>query len=274
MEVNNPRKPAGGKLEVKLCMKQPLLKPQWMKRTHQWMTVQFGTTVVASPQASISVQNNSSEASQGKSLNSLPTAQKSAELVPALDNTNLVPALDKQKSAQKISIAAEGKQKSDVKLDKPTHTDSKEMAVDKNSPVKPTVEKAKSSEKVENVQTKEDEDVETLEVNFLAPDNIVSNQVLETEHQQLLAEIASYPKSSVPEELLERRQAYEFKMNMLVTLIQVGSLDMPGYCKMVNASIEEMKKAALVFKKAGKLDLAKQALVRVKLMTAEMADVQ
>ncbi|KAI8903968.1 hypothetical protein EDD86DRAFT_195159 [Gorgonomyces haynaldii] len=122
-------------------------------------------------------------------------------------------------------------------------------------------------------QKETDVDLDTIELQFLNPDLIISNQVLEFEHQQVLQEIQQL-KGKPSDDLMDKKQAYEFRMNLLVTLIQLGKLDMPGYCQQVNQSIAETKKLALLFKKHGRLDLAKKALQRVKLMTEEMQQVE
>jgi hypothetical protein len=57
----------------------------------------------------------------------------------------------------------------------------------------------------------------------------VSNQVLESEHARICAEIASgKTKGEAYEDLLHQKQGYEIKMQMLVTSIQIGNLTLPG----------------------------------------------
>jgi hypothetical protein len=48
---------------------------------------------------------------------------------------------------------------------------------------------------------------------------------LEHEHALLLQRIA---KGENNDDLVDRKNGYEIKMNMLVTMIQLGKLDMPG----------------------------------------------
>lgn len=49
---------------------------------------------------------------------------------------------------------------------------------------------------------------------------------------------------------------------------------MLDYIAKVKKSLEETKKLALVFKKAGKMDEAKKAMARIKLMTQEIEEVE
>ncbi|KAJ3328667.1 hypothetical protein HDU91_004051, partial [Kappamyces sp. JEL0680] len=105
-----------------------------------------------------------------------------------------------------------------------------------------------------------------------SPDNIISNAVLEHEHQLVVKALSGQSQPS--EELLDQKNGYEIRMNMLVTMIQLGKLNMPGYVKQVKESIAKTKATALEFKKQGKLELAKQAMVRIKLMSAEVEEVE
>ena len=63
-------------------------------------------------------------------------------------------------------------------------------------------------------------------------------------------------------------------MQMLVTAIQLGTLDMPKYLGQVKAAIQATKTVAVVFKKHSKIELAKQAMSRIKIMTAEVEEVE
>ncbi|KAJ3304723.1 hypothetical protein HDV03_002408 [Kappamyces sp. JEL0829] len=71
-----------------------------------------------------------------------------------------------------------------------------------------------------------------LELAFLrhaaanSPDNIISNAVLEHEHQLVVKALSGQSQPS--EELLDQKNGYEIRMNMLVTMIQLGKLNMPG----------------------------------------------
>ena len=109
-----------------------------------------------------------------------------------------------------------------------------------------------------------------------SPDHIVSNQVLEYEQAEIVAQITQFQASKklVPDELQDKKNAYEIRMNMLVTMVQLGKLTMEGYIQQVKKSIVETKKMAIEFKHAQKLDLAKRAMTRIKLMTAEVEEVE
>jgi hypothetical protein len=65
---------------------------------------------------------------------------------------------------------------------------------------------------------------------FPSADSIVSNQVLEHEHQAILAQIqqCTLQKQPIPDELQDKKNGYEIRMNMLVTMVQLGQLTMQG----------------------------------------------
>jgi hypothetical protein len=74
------------------------------------------------------------------------------------------------------------------------------------------------------------------------------------------------------EDLMDRKQALEIKMNMLVIQVQTGMLDMESYLNSVQKRMEQDRQLAIVFKKFNRLDLAKAALVRKKIMQDELEE--
>ena len=67
-------------------------------------------------------------------------------------------------------------------------------------------------------------------INASSPDNISSNMVLELEHGAISKQIAALQaaKKPVPEDLIDRKSGLELRMNLLVTMVQLGSLTMDG----------------------------------------------
>jgi hypothetical protein len=63
-----------------------------------------------------------------------------------------------------------------------------------------------------------------------SPDTIASNQVLEHECNLVNQQIASLKvsKKPIPDDLQDMKSAYEIKMNLLITMVQMGTLTMPG----------------------------------------------
>lgn len=116
-----------------------------------------------------------------------------------------------------------------------------------------------------------EDEIDDLETKFLTPDNIASNAVLEYELGVIQAQLLTSPRS---EDLLDLKISYEIRINLLVTMIQMGRLDMNTYLDLVKQSIIQTKPLALRFKKAGKLEMAKRALLRCKLMAGEVAEAE
>jgi hypothetical protein len=95
--------------------------------------------------------------------------------------------------------------------------------------------------------------------------------VLENEIGLVNSAIAAF-HGSIPDDLMDQKQALEIKMNMLVIQVQTGLLTMDQYLANVEARMEQDKKCALIFKRAGRLDLAKQALRRKKIAQEEVEE--
>lgn len=90
--------------------------------------------------------------------------------------------------------------------------------------------------------------------------------------QQIAALTAK--KCKIPDDLIDRKQALEIKMNLLVVQVQSGSLTMESYLMQVKKAIEFEKERALKYKAANSMDLAKKALLRVKMMQQEVDEVE
>lgn len=63
-------------------------------------------------------------------------------------------------------------------------------------------------------------------------------------------------------------------MNLLVIQVSTNQLSMEEYLQKLKVGIEEERKFALYFKRKGKLDLAKKALQRSKIMKQEIEEAE
>jgi hypothetical protein len=61
MDPTNPRKKTGGKIEIKVLMRQPLNKEHIVKKSHQWMVVAFGGVVSNQVSVHSSIQTKSTD---------------------------------------------------------------------------------------------------------------------------------------------------------------------------------------------------------------------
>ena len=118
--------------------------------------------------------------------------------------------------------------------------------------------------------------IKLLSNNLGRADTVVSNQVLEYEHKLITQEIEQLTaqRKKIPDEMQDAKMAYEIKMNMLVSMVQMGTLTMPMYLERLKKSIQDCKTLAIKFKQAGRLDEARKAMTRIKLMTQEVDEVE
>lgn len=100
--------------------------------------------------------------------------------------------------------------------------------------------------------------------------------VLEYEIKRVSAALSGNGKLSPQdrEDLTDRKQALDIKMNMLVVQAQTGLLDLESYLQTVRRRIDREKQLALIFKKHNRLDLAKAALTRKKIMQDEVDEAE
>ncbi|KAJ3233236.1 Coiled-coil and C2 domain-containing protein 1B [Chytriomyces hyalinus] len=245
MDVVNPRKSTGGKLEVKLRLRVPLAKRDITVKQERWVALSLGGPVTT----------------QTTDVNQTVSAPAVAEI----PQTSASPAVVVPVVPPAAGIVSA-----------PAAAVTVPPTVDTPRPATPAAPAPAVSSGATPAPTPAAQDVDEVELEFLNPDNIASNMVLENEHGAILAQISALKvaKKPIPEDLLDRKNGYEIRMNMLVTLVQLGTLTMPAYIANVKSSIAVTKKHALLFKNHNKIELAKQAMVRIKAMTDEVAEVE
>ncbi|KAJ3138774.1 Coiled-coil and C2 domain-containing protein 1B [Physocladia obscura] len=225
-DAANPRRLAGGKLEVKLRIRTPILKPSILTKEERWVAVDFSGNLNNNPSPTTSVSNVAVDVASEQ-----PSPSPSSEIISSRRETPILPQQTVPQKSAGIPIS----------------TPKKAVA-----------------------------DIDELELEFHNPDTIASNNVLEAEHTAIVAQITSYKAAMkpVPEDLGDRKSAYDLRMNMLITSVQTGTLTMDAYIASVKTCIATTKKQAFAFKDAGKLELTKQALTRIKIMTDEVQEVE
>ncbi|TPX53844.1 hypothetical protein PhCBS80983_g06139 [Powellomyces hirtus] len=248
-DPSNPRRLTGGKIEIKIRLRAPLNKPDVLKKEERWLAVDFGggpvTTTAPTPAASGTVI----PPSQPPSTPTLkPATQPSS---PAKPVTALPPASAPVPSKAVSPTIPSPVQAAPVSATSPASTTS------------PTSPASKSDE------------VEDAEMQFQSVDLIVSNTVLEKELEQLDAQLITFKtqRRPIPDDLTDRKFALQLRMNTLVFRVQAG-LSMEDYVKEVKQSITQHTTWALIFKNNNRKDLALQVLQRIKIMKAEVAEVE
>jgi len=97
----------------------------------------------------------------------------------------------------------------------------------------------------------------------------VSNNVLEEELRRTELELKRSPKD---EELLDRRQQIQLKLNLLQIQVETGLLTQEVYINRLQKKIKEDKSIAQMLVKSGKKEEAKKVLTRAKIMEKELTE--
>ncbi|RIA99742.1 hypothetical protein C1645_746568 [Glomus cerebriforme] len=261
VDKENIRKPTGGKLEIRLRIRTPLMKADVISKTEKWLiidefnvnnpsfaslpsTTQTSTSVPATPIRNIS---------QSDQLAVTPKTPQQTPIKPKTPKTPVPPSTP-------TSVRSETPSQMSTPVSQQKATPHKIVA-----PATPNL--SAGGEQNELGQAEE-------QLNNV--DALVSNLVIQHEVETVNAQIATLEaqRKSVPDDLTDRKNALEIKQNLLVIQVQTGQLTMDKYLDQVRASIISCKKLALVFKKAGKLEEAKKALGRSKIMESEVKEVE
>ncbi|ORY43675.1 hypothetical protein BCR33DRAFT_717350 [Rhizoclosmatium globosum] len=221
VDLANPRKLVGGKLEIKLRLQE------------RWVVVDFsGQLNTPAPTIPASQQYVAPVQVQPKTSNVEATDETSSTTVESTTSASTLP-VPKPITPQPASNAANSSRSSTP-------------VAQQSNPIK------KASTPIPTNPAPSEVDIEELEMEFLNPDAIASNNVLESEHTALLAQIAAH-KKPVPDDLMDRKAGYELRMNLLVTLVSTGALTMNKYIENVKTNIGTTKKQALLLKQHGKV---------------------
>ncbi|KAJ3091720.1 Coiled-coil and C2 domain-containing protein 1A [Quaeritorhiza haematococci] len=272
-DPSNPRRSVPGRLEVVVRLRVPLLKPHILKKTEErWLMVDFGgdggaasgvasSGLVSAPVSLPPQQPQQQQQQQQKT----PSPMRAQAPAAAVTSSATAPTGSAAPPLAASSASSSATPSTGRKEGGPAAAGSKSG---KQQQTQPAATGPTGGEAV---------DVEELEMSFLSPDNIVSNRVLEVEHAALSAKLATPGGAGDADarmELIDRKQGYDIRMNLLVTMVQIGSLTMEDYVAQLKKSISETRTTALTFKRAGRVDLAKQALTRIKLMQEELESVE
>lgn len=108
-------------------------------------------------------------------------------------------------------------------------------------------------------------------------ENMVSNNVLEAEFTSVTKQIDTLQaqRKIVPDDLADRKNAIEIKMKLLMLSVQTGKLSLEDYMAQLKQRAEAERKFAakcVALKTAEGKEAAKRALIRAKVMEAEMTE--
>ncbi|KAI8990966.1 hypothetical protein BDF20DRAFT_841936 [Mycotypha africana] len=230
-ELLDGRKKTGGKVEIQLSLRQPLVGEDIVKRSEKWLVLDYPGSTVSQCLVQAGLTTGGPYSASSISL------ENKSSLISVVDGTD-----EKEQqsavTATQSTLVPTGQQQQQASL-QGTKTDNVELRA--------------AEEEFNNV------------------DNIISNMVLEYEINAVTTALATKAVSAKEkEDLQDKKQALEIKMNMLVIQVQTGLLDMDTYLNNLQKRIDADRRLALVFKNYGRLDLARAALLRKKIMQDEL----
>ncbi|KAF9927023.1 hypothetical protein BGZ67_007793 [Mortierella alpina] len=286
------RRNTGGKIEVRIRLQRPLLKPEIAVKEEKWLVIDefnsgglgFPSPISAAPAARLGGSPVSGRAGTpvGKTTKATAvasTSQTAPNTAPAISSpaaasvSGRAPTLAASKESPKPA-ASSGQQAAPSPAPAPAAP--RQLSPAPGS----SAEKAKpaSSAPSPAAETEQDESASDKALNELNNVEIlVSNTVLEheiEEAQRLIHDAKAVGNNEGAEEYQDRLTQLEIKMKLLVLQVQTGQLTMEAYCQAVNARILKDKKLAIELKKLGMVPEAKRALARSKIMTQEMKEVE
>ncbi|CAI2169408.1 16096_t:CDS:2 [Funneliformis geosporum] len=255
--VDHVRKPTGGKLEIRLRLRTPLINPDIISKTEKWLIIdEFNANNPAfasfpsTPQASTS----SPALTPARNTSSPTLAQtpiKPKVVTPQTPPPPSTPTPIKNETPQISTPVAKQK----VARDTPaTATPSRDIV------------------SADDAQSELEQAEQQLNnVDLLVSSLVIQNELDVVNNQITILEAQRKP---IPEDLTDRKASLDIKQNLLVIQVETGQLTLDKYIDQVRANIVSCKKLALIFKKAGKLEEAKKALVRSKIMEGEVNEVE
>ncbi|KAI8380898.1 uncharacterized protein BYT42DRAFT_564612 [Radiomyces spectabilis] len=237
--VDANRKKTGGRLELQVNMREPLSSEDVVKRSERWLVID-------------AVQNDTSQLMAAAGLTAGPYQTPANTAVPS-------PSVTSNPASPSVAAA-----ESDSSMTTPPSSAKQEIKA-------AAPEKSTAGKQTVSADTPE---LEQAEEELNSVESIVSNMVLEHEMRVVNTALSSKQSTKAEEDLMDRKQALEIKMNMLVIQVQTGILDMATYLKAVQTRMDRDRQLALLFKKHQRLDLAKIALTRKKIMQDELEEAE
>ncbi|KAG0255113.1 Coiled-coil and C2 domain-containing protein 1B [Actinomortierella ambigua] len=289
MDPQNPRRPAGGKIEIEIKLQRPLLKPEIAIKEEKWLVIDaFNSNGLGLPilgrGGSALASSSSAASSQARmaspGLGSAAASAAAAAVVAPKTRGTPAPTLTSTPIPTPPAPASASSPAS-VASPKPAQTPQQPAAPKSGAGSSaPSAAAGRKADTVtEDVDDDEavDEELAKAKAEFESVDLLVSNNVLESEIElakQGIKTATAAGKTEQVDEYQDRLMQLEVKMQLLVVQVQSGLLTMDQYCARVKARMEKDKALALFFKKRQMILEAKKALGRLKIMQAEMKEVE
>ncbi|KAK3847539.1 MAG: hypothetical protein J3R72DRAFT_167165 [Linnemannia gamsii] len=264
------RKNTGGKLEIKIRLQRPLLKPEIVVKEEKWLVIDdfnsgglgFPSPVAVTPhsRSSGSPAVGRTGTPAGKTVKAVPTtapAPAAAALATSAKQSPKPPTVSQPSAPVSQSTTPTAAAAASPKLNVAP------AARNQPAPAADALGEESESDKALN--------------EFNSVELLVSNMVLESEiqiAQQMVHDAKAVGNSETAEEYQDRLMQLEIKMKLLVLQVQTGQLTMDVYCRSVYDRIGRDKKLAVELKRLNMVPEAKRVLGRSKIMAQEMKEVE
>ncbi|KAK3836094.1 MAG: hypothetical protein JOS17DRAFT_536050 [Linnemannia elongata] len=286
------RRNTGGKIEVKIRLQRPLLKPEIVVKEEKWLVIDefnsgglgFPSTVAVTPpsRSSGSPAIGRTGAPSGKAVKTVSAAPVAAAPPPANATRAAVtpsPAAPATAASSTASVKQSPKPSSAsaAPAGQPSAPASRVTTPAAASPKPNAAPAAKNSPTAATDAEGEESDSDKALNELNSVELLVSNMVLESEiqiAQSMIHDARAVGNAEAAEEYQDRLMQLEIKMKLLVLQVQTGQLTMDVYCQSVYGRIGKDKKLAVELRRLGMVPEAKRALGRSKIMAQEMKEVE
>ncbi|KAF9100620.1 Coiled-coil and C2 domain-containing protein 1B [Mortierella sp. GBA35] len=285
IQLSDPatRRNTGAKVEVKIRLQRPLLKPEIVVKEEKWLVIdefnsgglRFPSTVTATPpsRSSGSPAVGRAGTPAGKPTKVAPAATASTPVT-----RTTPPPASMAPAAASVASAPSAKQSPKPSAAGQSPVPANRGATPAVASPKTTVTPAGKNTPVPAADFEGEESESDKALNELnSVELLVSNMVLESEiqiAQQMVHDAKAVGNAEAAEEYQDRLMQLEIKMKLLVLQVQTGQLTMEAYCQVVNGRIAKDKRLAIELRRLGMVPEAKRALGRSKIMTQEMKEVE
>ncbi|KAG0294432.1 hypothetical protein BGZ96_001160 [Linnemannia gamsii] len=278
------RRNTGGKIEIKIRLQRPLLKPEIVIKEEKWLVIDefnsgglgFPSTVTVTPpsRSSGSPAVGRTGISAGKATKAVPAAAVAISPVPPpATRATATPTTAAPTTAAASSAPVKQSPKPAAVPAGPAGPAGQPSAP-ASSGVTPAA-KNPPAVATDAVGEESESDKALNELNSV--ELLVSNMVLESEiqiAQSMVHDAKAVGNAEAADEYQDRLMQLEIKMKLLVLQVQTGQLTMDVYCQSVYGRIAKDKKLAVELKRLGMVPEAKRALGRSKIMAQEMKEVE
>ncbi|KAF8949420.1 Coiled-coil and C2 domain-containing protein 1B [Haplosporangium gracile] len=279
------RRNTGGKLEIKIRLQCPLLKPEIVVKEEKWLVIdEFNSGGLGFP-SSVAVTAPSRLPGSSATGRTGTPAEKTTKAVPAAAVASTpAPAPATRADAAPTPATPAAGAASAKQASKPLTAAGQSSAPASRgatpaaaSPKPNAASAAKNSSAAAAAAEGEESELDKALNELNSVELLISNMVLESEiqiAQSMIHDARAVGNAEAADEYQDRLIQLEIKMKLLVLQVQTGQLTMDVYCQSVYGRIAKDKKLAVELRRLGMVPEAKRALGRSKIMAQEMKEVE